>query len=248
MTRLSFGRSALLAALTCAAPLAYAAGFGVSPIRLDFDAAVKTGAITVNNDDSQRLSFQLKLVEWSQDAKGQDQYKESKDLIFFPQILAVEPQDKRIIRLGTKSPPPEIERTYRLFIEELPSSGADKAKPKGTQIAVKLRFGVPLFVAPARPKLAGEIEDLTLAKGEIRLRVRNTGNQSFRFEKIHARAGDTVLGEVDGWYLLAGAARAYSIKLDAAACAKAAAIELSLEAGELKLKRGIEATPALCRR
>lgn len=238
-----FSRCASLV-LALAIPAAYAGGFGVSPIRLDFDASVKTGAITVSNDGADRLSFQMKLFEWSQDKQGKDQYKESSDLIFFPQIMTLKPKDKRIIRVGTKSPPAGAERTYRLFIEELPEANA--ARGKGTQVAIKLRFGVPLFVAPIQPQLAGTLEDAKLAKGEIRLRVRNTGNQHFRFEAISATAGGAAIGQAEGWYLLAGAARSYTIKVDNQACAKAGKIEIALTAGALKLKRELEASPALC--
>lgn len=239
-----FSRCAALM-LALAVPAAQAGGFGVSPIRLDFDAAVKTGAITVSNDDTVRLSFQMKLFEWSQDKNGKDQYKESGDLIFFPQLMTLKPKDKRIIRVGTKSPPAGAERTYRLFIEELPDANA--AHRKGAQVAVKLRFGVPLFVAPVKPQLAGTIEDAKLAKGEIQLRVRNTGNQHFRFEAITARAGGAAIGQTEGWYLLAGAARDYTIKVDNQACAKAGKMEVALSAGSLNLKQELEATPALCR-
>lgn len=230
--------------LALATAPAHSGGFGVSPIRLDFDAAVKTGAITVSNDDTVRLSFQMKLFEWSQDKKGKDQYRESDDLIFFPQLMTLKPKDKRIIRVGTKGPPGGTERTYRLFIEELPDSGAER--PKGAQIAVKLRFGVPLFVAPIKPQLAGAIEDAKLAKGEIRLQVRNSGNQHFRFEAITAHAGGAALGQAEGWYLLAGATRDYKIKVDHQACAKAGKMEIALAAGSLNLKQELEATPALC--
>ncbi len=231
--------------LALAIPAAHAGGFGVAPIRLDFDSSVKTGAITVSSDDTARLSFQMKLFEWSQDKNGKDQYKESSDLIFFPQLMTLQPKDKRIIRVGTKSPPAAAERTYRLFIEELPDANAKRGK--GAQVAVKLRFGVPLFVAPIEPRLAGTIEDAALAKGEVRLRVRNTGNQHFRFETISASAGGAAIGQVEGWYLLAGAARSYTIKVDPQACAKAGRIEVALSAGSLEIKRELEATPVLCR-
>lgn len=234
----------LLAALVSAAPAAYAGSFAVNPIRLDFDATAKTGTITVSNDDEVPLSFQMKLVQWTQNAMGEDAFTDSNELIFFPQIMTLAPKEKRLIRVGTKTPPMADERTYRLFISELPE--AQDATGKGAQVAIKLRFGVPLFVAPAKPDVSGSIEDVKLANGEIQLRVRNTGNQHFRFETIAAKAAGAQIGEVPGWYLLPGAARAYSIKVDPAACAKTDKLELSINADGLGLKRELDASPRLC--
>ncbi len=225
---------------------AQASGFGVAPIRLDFDRTSKTGLIEVSNDDTRPLSFQMKLFAWSQDAEGKDQYQPSNDLIFFPQIMSLKPKEKRPIRVGTKGPPAASERAYRLFIEELPDP-AETAAAKAPQIAVRIRFGVPLFVAPAQPQIAGVIEDAKLAKGEIQLRVRNTGNRNFQFETVAARAGTTSIGETRGWYLFPGIARAYSIKVDSEACAKAKTLEVHLSADGLELKHELEATPTLCR-
>ena len=228
---------ATLVILLCAAFTSHAGSFGVSPIRLDFDRTTKTGVITVTNDDEARLSFQMKLMEWTQDAQGADQYAESSDLIFFPQLMVLEPKEKRIIRVGTKSPPSASERTYRLFIEEIPD--ASEARAQGTQVAVKLRFGVPLFIAPLKAELSGAITDAKSAKGEIQLMVKNSGNQHFRFETISAKAASVVLGEVSGWYLLAGAQRAYTIKLEKNSFAKLCKLEIALTAEGLDLKQDV---------
>lgn len=223
---------------------AIAGSFGVSPIRLDFDRTAKTGVITVTNDDESRLSFQMKLMVWTQDAQGVDRYAESSDLIFFPLIMTLEPKEKRIIRVGTRSPPSVNERTYRLFIEEIPDAG--EAKLQGTAVAVKLRFGVPLFIAPAIVDKRGSIADAKFGKGEVQVTVKNSGNQHFRFETITLKAAGTTVGEVAGWYLLAGAERSYTIKLDNAACVKASKLEIALSADGLELKREIDVVPVLC--
>lgn len=234
----------MLAASLFVSHLANAGSFGVSPIRLDFDRTAKTGVITVTNDDESRLSFQMKLMTWSQDAKGVDHYAESSDLIFFPLIMTLEPKEKRIIRVGTKLPPSASERTYRLFIEEITDVAA--ARSQGTAVSVKLRFGVPLFIAPAKVEKGGTISDARLAKGEVQLTVKNSGNQHFRFETVTVTAAGAPMGEASGWYLLAGAERSYTIKLDKDACAKARKLEIALSADELALKRELDVVPALC--
>lgn len=234
----------LLLASLLAAKAAHAGSFGVSPIRLDFDRTTRTGSISVENDDPAPLSFQMRLYEWTQDASGVDHYRESGDLIWFPQIMTLDPGQKRLIRVGLKTPAAAAEKSYRLFIEELPDPAG--AEGRNTQVAVRLRFGVPLFVAPLEPRLAGSIDEATLAGGQLRLRVRNSGNRHFKFEAITVRAGGAVIGEIQGGYLLPGAARGYTVTLEPRACAAAARIEVSLAAEGLRLAHELEATPALC--
>jgi len=58
--------------------------FSISPIRLDLDRQNKTDSITISNDETDRkIEMQAKLVEWTQDAKGNDIYVDSNDLVFF---------------------------------------------------------------------------------------------------------------------------------------------------------------------
>src|SRR5512140_3419810 len=106
---------ALLALLAAAG--ARAGSFGVSPTRVDLDRGAKSAIIEVTNDDEAKLSFQAKLFEWRQGADGKDEYAESQDLIYFPQIFTIAPKAKRIIRVGIKGPPGDVEKAYRLFVE-----------------------------------------------------------------------------------------------------------------------------------
>ena len=143
-------RNTIAIAATAAAwlPAAALAGlFSISPIRLDLDRQNRTESISVSNDETARkLDMQAKLMEWSQDAKGNDVYVESNDLVYFPRIFAIEKQDQRVIRVGIKVPATTVEKSYRLFVEELPPA-PDPAK-KGAQVLFVLRFGVPVFVRP----------------------------------------------------------------------------------------------------
>lgn len=235
-----------LLVLLLASP-AQAGNFGVTPIRLDLNAASKTGAITVSNDDAEPLTFQIALMEWTQGPDGKDRYAPSSDLVFFPRVMTVEGKTKRLIRVGLKSPAQDRERTYRLFIEETPKAGQDPGK--GTAIQVKLRFGVPIFLTPQKPELTAEIVQAQVHRGVASLRVRNTGNRHYRFESLVARSGSRSLGESQGWYLLPGVEREFSVELDAAVCADTGKVEMALLGGDgLDLKRELPVTPAQCRR
>lgn len=238
-------RATVLAAAMMLAPAAQASSFGVSPIRAEFGPSVKTAAITVSNDDAVPLSFQMRLFAWTQDAAGNDVYQLSTDLIYFPQIMTLAPGEKRLIRIGTKGEVGETERAYRLFIEELPPP-ADTPRT-GTQVAVRLRFGVPLFVAGDQAAPAPLIRDAVLRGGELAVRVGNPGARHVKFESIGAHAAGVSLGESVAGYVLAGAERTFRLGLDPTRCAKSAKLEFALAGDGAKLRREMDVAPPMCR-
>jgi fimbrial chaperone protein len=241
----SFTRFA--AAAACALPLIAAAGsFGVSPIRVDLDRGARSAVVEVTNDDQRKLSFQVKLAEWTQDASGQDQHADSSDLIFFPPIFTVEPGEKRIIRVGTKpgAAPGEREKAYRLYIEELPPP----AEPGGgAQLRIALRFALPVFVAPAAPQKRLAVELARAAPGKVNVRLANQGNQSHKIESVRLRRGNDVVGEIPGWYVLAGATRDYTVPVERARCPLEGPLEVVAQnEGAVLVRQSVEAASQLC--
>src|SRR4030042_1339973 len=102
------------------ASIAFSGEFRVTPIRLDFDRGTKSGVITIVNEAAEKLNVQMKAFEWTQNPDGKDQYTETNDIIFFPRIMSLEKSEEKILRAGIKIPATTREKTYRLFIEEIP--------------------------------------------------------------------------------------------------------------------------------
>lgn len=235
--------AALAAALAASLPAA-AGSFGVSPIRVDLDRSTRTGIVTVSNDDSRKLSFRMKLFEWTQDEKGEDAHAESADLIFFPQIMTVEPGDKRVIRVGTRAGEPGREKAYRLFIEELQDPAT--AGAQGAQVAVLLRFGVPVFVAPPSGAANPEFASASVARGKVVLRIRNAGTRHVRFDELTLRAGEDVIARTSGWYVFPGATRAFEIPVPRDKCRSSGRLEIVAGMEGREIRQAIEAQPLLC--
>lgn len=241
------GRSLTLLVLAfLAIPAAALAGnFGVSPIRLDLDRNARTGAVTVTNDDPDKpLQAQIKLFAWSQDGEGKDSYEESNDLTFFPRLMTLPPQEQRLVRAGIRVPATDREKAYRLFIEEIPEPR--KPEQQGTQIAVKVRFGVPVFVKPMKEEPQGEIEKIEISKGAVAVTVKNTGNTHFVIQSVSLKAGDLFAKEISGWYLLAGAARSHSAAIPADVCRKLGKLDVTVKTDRLELSRSTEMNKAMC--
>ena len=230
--------------LAAIAPSAIAGAFGVSPIRVDLDPSSRTGLITVSNEDDRKLYFQLKLFEWTQSPAGEDLLAESTDLIFFPQILTVEPKDKRLVRVGVKAPPAGTERAFRLFIEELPDPNEPAAG--GAQIAVRLRFGVPIFLSGGKGEARPEIGPVETPKGFIRVAIRNTGTRNIRFEEVTARAGDKVLTKAAGWYVFPGATRSFTMPVTPQDCPAPRSLEIHAVGEGKDVRATVEVSPVLC--
>lgn len=134
-----------------------------------------------------------------------------------------------MIRSGIRIPATATEKTYRLFIEELP----DRDKPKGTAVAIALRFGLPVFVTPAVPDVDGSATLSVSSKGIV-AHVANGGNQHFRIHSLILQGVDeqgieTWKQKLDGWYLLAGASRDYTFALPVKGCREIFRLHLDVD-------------------
>ncbi|HKW79586.1 MAG TPA: fimbria/pilus periplasmic chaperone [Casimicrobiaceae bacterium] len=186
----------------------------MAPIRVDLSAAVRIAAVTVTSEDDHPLVFKNSPSSWTQDADGNDVYAPSNDLVLTPPLLRVEATEPRTVRIGTLRAPGDVERSYRVFLEEQPAASREGS---GTNIAVVIKFGVPIFVAPLSERVAGELTVVERKRGSMVLQVRNTGNVHFNVESVAANA--VPLKDVSSWYLLAGTTRRYALAVPPEACA-----------------------------
>lgn len=225
------------------------AEFAVNPIRLDLGPAARNGAIAVRNEGQEPLGFQMQAMEWTQDAEGKDKYTETADLIFFPKIMTVEPGKETLLRVGVKNAVLPTEKTYRLFIEQMPGERAEK-KP-GAAVNVLIRFGAPIFVAPATPRDSAEFTVASLAKGVLTLGVRNTGNRHQVVQGIELKGQDAQGNEVYSLtladrYILAGTTKTYTTTIPAAQCSRIAGLTVELKTDKLGLKNKLDVNRAMC--
>jgi fimbrial chaperone protein len=186
-------------------------------------------------------------MEWSQDEQGKDQYFPTSDLIFFPKVLSINPQEERVIRAGLKVPPVKQEKTYRLFIKEEPQ----KRENTGTAVSIAVRFGVPVFAAPPRVDLRGEISSATLDQGRLTLAVRNIGNVHFRIDSTlvtgkNSEGVEVFSQDLKGWYLLANAGRTLSFDIPGDPCRQIKTIDILAQGDKVQFSGNIDVDPAHC--
>jgi fimbrial chaperone protein len=203
----------------------------VTPIKLFFDAATQTAVLNVINNGEEKASVQIEAVEWNQSVNGEDQYAKTNEIIFFPKIFSVEKGEEKIVRIGYKGPSAGTkEKTYRLYLSELPSS-----KPGETAVKMFLRLGLPIFVSPTQGTVKSSIEKVALFDGGIGITVKNHGNRHVFLNKIKATAligrdTETFSKEIAGWYVLAGASRTFYTEMPRETCEKSQTIKVIIKA------------------
>jgi fimbrial chaperone protein len=237
----------LLPFLLLSGSIARAGEWRVTPIRLELGRDAKSGVITVINETRDKLRVQMKAFEWTQDAEGKDRYAETNDLLYFPRIMDFNAQEERILRAGVKVPAVAGEKTYRLFIEEIP----EPKKAEGVNVAIAIRFGVPVFVKPLKEEARGEIGKLSLSGGIFSAPVKNTGNVHFVIRSILVKGknskGEEIFSkELSGWYLLAGASRVYTATLPQEVCRDAVGVDLEVKTEKFSLNGNLVADKTMC--
>ncbi len=243
--RLPFAGIALWLLLSPA--LSRSAEWRVSPVRLDFGRDVKSGVVTVFNESGEKLAVRMNAMEWTQDSEGKDRYAPSEEIVFFPKIIRLEKEGDRIIRAGIRNPAVSAEKTYRLFIEEMPGP----RKTEGVAVAIALRIGVPIFVKPLKEETKGEIGPIGMAKGVVAVPVRNAGNVHFFIKSIRVLGKDGKGGKIfsreeNGWYLLAGASRNHEIAVPPEICGSLASVEVEVSAGKIVWNGGVDVDRSKC--
>ncbi|HZY19761.1 MAG TPA: fimbria/pilus periplasmic chaperone [Ramlibacter sp.] len=232
-------------------PAAVVAGeFAVTPIRMELGAGTRTGAFTVRNEGKDPLPLQVRGMTWSQDAAGQDQYEDAKDLVYFPRVLSVEPGQEAVIRVGIRMPPADAEKTYRVFIEELPAP-ADAEGKRGAALTFLVRFGAPVFVRPAATTDALLLEGLGAARGQATFSMHNAGNQHQVVENIVVRGLATDGQELfavalTDRYLLAGTRKRYSAPIPREACGRLASLSAEATTDKAKASGRMAVAGAAC--
>lgn len=223
----------VLAAVGFSSTAAEASSFAVTPTTIALRPGAATAVLTVENRDKVTLRFELKAVAWDQAADGRPVYHPTEDLIFFPPLLTVAPGEKRLIRIGTEVPFGATERSYRLFLYELPPLEKPGGAGMTAQITVLTNVGVPVFLEPARTVASpGLLDGLRLQGGELDFTVKNDGNVRLvvlgtLIRALDGRGGVVFSGKARAGYVLAGGRLHFHLHVPERDCSKAHKLTLT---------------------
>jgi fimbrial chaperone protein len=227
-----------------------ASAFTVNPIKITLSGKDKSALLSVKNESSEELRFKVAVQEWKQSPQGEMQLKNTKDIVVFPALLTLAPKEERKLRIGSTVPAGSVEKTYRVFVEELPGLRAQQTANK-SEVKVLTKMGIPIFIRPAKPVVSGTVEAIGLAKGKLGFTVKNAGNVYFLVQSAKVKALDgagatTFEKSVEGWYLLAGGTRVWEIDFPKDACAKSKSLTIDVQSDETKFSGRMEVAASAC--
>lgn len=200
---------AIVVAVGLSQPVAaWASQVQVSPTRIILEPGAAVGLVTLTNTGREVVRFEVDVVSWDESPEGQMVLAPTEDLVVFPRMIEVAPGQARPVRVASRVPLGRTQRSYRVFVSELP---APHRAPRS--IRVLSRFGVPVFVGPLDQSSQVAVASVQVARdGELRLVLENRGSGFAFVRKIEARSP---LGEQQwaGWYLLGDRHRVYRAPL-----------------------------------
>jgi len=240
---------AVAASLTEATP-ARAATFSVNPTQIYLSGRTTSSLLTLRNDSGEMLRFQLTAFAWNQSAAGEIQLEATQDVVFFPALLALKPGEERRIRVGSTVAPGASEKTYRIFVEELPAAAETAA---GSAVRVLTKMGIPIFVRPLKESSTAALTELGVRDGALHFALRNTGTVHFVPQAISLRGiatdGQPVFTqELAGWYVLSGGRRDFDVSLSPEDCGRAASVVVEIRLGSTALKETLQTPGGACSR
>ena len=224
----------ILCGLALPAHTLLASSFRVTPIRVDLNSRVSSSLMTLTNDSPDELRFQISAFEWSQaEGTGEMNLTPTKDVVFFPALLTVKPGEERKVRVGSTVKSGDVEKTYRIFFEELPPLTTPETTT-GSEVKIITKLGVPIFIEPAKSLVVGEIPNASMSAGKLAFDVKNNGNVHFLARSVKVigldAAGKAVVEKQrEGWYVLRGGSRRYDLEFKPEECRTLKTIRISVD-------------------
>jgi fimbrial chaperone protein len=238
-----------LMGLVLAPGAARASQFTVNPTRVQLTTRVTNALVTVRNEGPSPIRLQVKTHAWTQRLDGQMQLAATDQLVVFPTLLSLGPGEQRRIRVAVTAPPGELERTYRVFLEELPAAAQAGVQTTGVQMLT--RVGIPVFLQARVPTMRAGLSEIGLSQGTLHFQVDNLGNTHFVPDGIHVRglsaSGEAVVDKTtDGWYILGHGARRYELPIPSEDCERVRSILIEVKTGETPLQGRLDTPGGAC--
>lgn len=190
-----FLRRSVTAALVSSAAWSvtlHAAVIQLAPIPIEVAAPEKAAVLSLGNRGSSEVTLQVRAFRWTQE-DGEDRLAPTQDLAVSPSIAVVPAGQALTVRVvRTLQSPPQREDTYRIWVDELPTSTAKQPR-KGGALRILMRYSVPVFFEPAdapadTPALLWRLE--RGRRGEWRLLATNDGLRRVNFSELQLIAPD----------------------------------------------------------
>jgi len=160
------------------------ASVAVSPVVLELSEQQDKEVVRVTNSGDVAKSFEVNAVAWSQSDKEREIYAETDELLAVPPLFTLQPGQTQVVRIGLmRRADQSAELAYRVFFTELAPPEIEEQTTSG--INMRLRFGIPVFVAPLAPIVSGiDFIGLDTIENHKFMQLKNTGNVHVKVNEI----------------------------------------------------------------
>lgn len=146
----------------------------------------RVGVLTVRNDGAARAQGSVILEDWDRDSLGGNRFHKSGSMPHscgsaikvFPAAFALQPGQSQSVRIEYDGGERTTECTSLVVVEEVKPEAAIKSN-----ISVKTRMGLKVYVTPAAASAEGEVSDVDVvtdsknATTSVRVNFENTGDR-----------------------------------------------------------------------
>jgi fimbrial chaperone protein len=204
--------TAAIAAILLLSVAAHAASLKVYPVRIVLTPKEPVQTMTIQNSSAESTRIQLRVFSWRQE-NGKDMFEETRDVLANPGLFEIAPKSEQIARFGLRTNPGTVEKSYRVFLEEVP--GSRPSQPG--EVRTLLRISIPIFV-PA-PTAIGRLtwRAWPTSPRKVTFAISNEGTAHIQINRLTLeRKGGPKLGADDmAVYLLPGASKQIQLDVDA---------------------------------
>lgn len=252
--RLTTGRRLIpLAVIAVSATNAsLASGLNVNPIYLHLKREEPTTTLRLGNGGAVPMRYQLSAFAWTQDAQGEMQLNPTQEILLFPPVFALLPNEERLVRIGTTAAFADKEKTFRIFVEEFEP---DAAQPgTGPALRIRTRIGLPVFLDPPAPTSTARIDAVTVGRSQISIHLKSTGNAHVHLQGVQVLAAAAPEGPSlyeHRWgpaYLLAGNDLRLTAQLPPEHCAQLRSVHVIVSTERGSIEQSVQLTPGACTR
>lgn len=172
--------------LFCVAPQFAYAGYQLDKVRIYLSQHNSIDTLKVTNPDNAPTNIQAQVYAWTF-KDGKEDLAPTTDIIVSPPIMKIPPNRTQLLRVGWRQPAAmATEKMYRLFIMEITPE-----KPlTQTGVRIRLRLGVPIFVAPANPVYQLNWASAGLRGKKFTVKVTNAGNVHVNLASVNLVTDD----------------------------------------------------------
>ena len=211
---------------TCAVPAWAQSNFTVDPVQIYLSPEQNTAILTFTNHGNNELRLELTAFTWVHDEEGAMDLQPTDDVVFFPELVALESGREQAVRIGLQTDFGSVEKAYRLMIAEMPSGAA----VEGGEVQLRTTVSIPVFLQQVGMEET-TVDFTAMVQGRIVSgRIENTGNVHILADSVQFKAFDAedrVLFQENqpGWYVLPGMAHRFDYELTDSMCRSAVRVD-----------------------